>query len=80
MSGTFNVGDRVITADSEESPTREMGYITGTVAAIDDDDPSAVLVDWDHQRLAWDRGTNYVYDWTPVAELRAWGRVGTQRI
>jgi hypothetical protein len=68
----FTYGDRVVTVESFELPTWEMGYVTGTVAAVDDDDASAVLVDWDHQRIAYDRGTNFVYDWCPVAELRAW--------
>lgn len=72
ITTTYVIGDRVVTADSLECPTREMGYVTGTIAAVDDDDPSEVLVDWDHQRIAYDRGSNFVYNWVPVADIRRW--------
>lgn len=62
----FTYGKRVATRDNND-----MGVapFTGTVAAVDDNDASAVLVDWDHQRIAYNRGTNFIHDWTDVNDL-----------
>jgi hypothetical protein len=84
MSSNYvQIGTRVITRDSYDCPTREMGSITGTIVAlrinllidetVSDEDQSSVelAVIWDRQTDAnpLDPSDGVDYEWVPLSEV-----------